>query len=224
LTRLIKNYYHSVNEKSKLIIENILSERIRSITTIQTNIKRYLIQKDLRNIIKNGLTCYKLDYPFKAKGVKIKIFVNLYDRSIQKIYDFTFCRIRKIFVLYINPSELNSGKYRVLLVVDNIVTCDGRFPHIEFSDGHYYNIIDFKLDNDRLQTSDTEDRTKIYNEASEKSKYTISEGSDTCEYFRQSIDSPIDRNLISNLKNKAALSHFESLKRSIEEENYNFDL
>ena len=47
--------------------------------------------------------------------------------------------------LYINPVDFKCGKYRVKLIIDGQVTCDGRFPHIEFSDGYYYNIMNFYL-------------------------------------------------------------------------------
>ena len=107
------------------------------------------IQKSLRNLFKRlnikrtlllEKNYFKLCYPFKAKTVKIKIFEGEFK---DKLYDFFFCKIRQTFILYLQPTGLLFDKYRVQFYVDDLVTCDGRYPHIEYYDGLYYNIIDF---------------------------------------------------------------------------------
>jgi hypothetical protein len=53
------------------------------------------------------------------------------------------CPLRKIFILYIPFENLTPGKYRCQLLVDGILTCDGRFPFVECNKGKFYNIIKF---------------------------------------------------------------------------------
>jgi hypothetical protein len=76
-----------------------------------------------------------------------------------------------------------------------------------------------------LHKSDTEDRTPIYDQSSDKSHISsLSEYSDNFELIMKSSQkNSIDKNLINNLSNKVALSYFEKLRDSLEE-NYVFDL
>lgn len=201
----------------------IIEVRARSAILIQSKFRGYFMRKIYKLIDYKETNNYTLHYPFKAKYVKLKIYITDIDSDQkQRIYDFEYCKIREIFVLYINPSDFKTGKYRVQLIVDNCVTCDGRFPHVEFSDGLYYNIIDFRINKGHESGEQTKTNTHnnqidfIYSD----SNITIKSESSS-KFKLNSSDIPeheMDYNLRENLINQKAVSYFEILKQNVIDE------
>jgi len=139
--------------KHEYLLVKLIKMRRNSVILIQRKFRGFLFRKFFNELLNKEKHYFKLTYPFKADKVKLKLFIprNVDDLKTtyevlfdEKILDFEFCKFQKTHVLYIDNKEVHPGKYRALMVVDGIHTCDGRFPHVEFSDGYYYNIIDIK--------------------------------------------------------------------------------
>lgn len=121
---------------------------INKIKTIQFYVRNHLFRLFIQKLLFKERNYYKIIYPFKAKTVKLQIFINLFE---YKVFDFHFCNIEDSFVLYLDPHWIFKDKYRVQFVVDGYITCDGRYPLIEFNDGNYYNVIDFSTFDNELK-------------------------------------------------------------------------
>ena len=162
-----KNYYKKIYKfqykyhkklllKKGLILENILNNFLKKMLKIQFFIKTYLTHKLTLKILTKNKSNYFITYPYYAKNsVQIKIFHNQSSNFLKNniyyflndnydLYNFVICPLRKIFVLYIPFENLSPGKYRCQLLVDGVLTCDGRFPFVECNKGKFYNIIKFK--------------------------------------------------------------------------------
>jgi hypothetical protein len=198
------------------LIKKIHDTRLNAITTIQRIYKGHLIDKEMKNILSKESKFYSLTYPFKANSVKIKIFISKDDEVIEKEYAFNYCKLRKIFVLYINPDDFSQGIYRVSFIVDDIKTCDGRFPHIEFSDGNYYSVIEFRLPWEKKAKA--EENLQYMNTSTDivQSQRQDNE-EDISELMIRSKSNSIDENLVNDLKDSKAIPFMEVTSK------YNFD-
>ena len=94
---------------------------------------------------------------FKAKNVKLKIFLDEYKFQL---YEFFFCKIQKMFILYLNPINLISNKFRSQFLVDELITCDGRYPHLEYHDNLFYNLIDFSISENKIENLNDSNESK----------------------------------------------------------------
>lgn len=155
IINLMIKYHNDLYSKEQLLIDAIIEYRRAKIEHIQNSFRRYRLSKLVSTIISYEKTHFVITYPFFANEVKMKIFF----KKTTKTYVFDFCRLRHIFVLYLDYAELAQGKYLVQLIVDGCVTCDGRFPHCEKADGNFYNIIEFKKNivNNSVLNTGTED-------------------------------------------------------------------
>ena len=98
--------YHLRNEyKRNLLIKKILLKRIESANKLYNAIKYYLIRQKIKKIKELQKNNYEILFPFinKKKNIKLKIY---YTDKSTKEFNFEFCDIRKINVLYINNSML----------------------------------------------------------------------------------------------------------------------
>jgi hypothetical protein len=237
---IIKRYFErfkSINDiKKNLIIYQILKERSDKIKKIKNVWKCHYISKKVKDLIIKEKNCYNLAYPYLCKKVRLIIYINTSYHPEEKYYDFEYCKFRNIYVLYIDPKDFKPGMYRAKLIVDNILTCDGRFPHAEFSDGNYYNILDFSLQKtkkiisldmylktnddsygiveDHIENSDSED----YISANSSIVYNQSSNSFSKEIKQDKLLCEIDLDLKKNLENKEAHCYLEILKESISKE------
>ena len=178
-------------------------------------------------------TLYTITYPFYAHEVEIKIHVLMNDLIVGKFgelkfsirtYKFEYNPILKLFILFIEPSELESGKYRCQLIVDNIITCDGRYPHIEFSDGKLYNLINFKIynkfnfnkiidDNEQESPSDDIDNTN----------QSLNNGKNKLDFKKDFDDFSSYEDLKTNLESNVCTNRMEDVKKKSLTELINFD-
>ena len=154
IERYLSKYFYSIIIRKKTIYNTICSFRMSKIITIQHRYKVHYLSKLSRAIISYENFHYVLTYPFKCKTVQLKLYKNTSLCSLEQsdvltsdddyeMYSFEMCPLRKIFVLYINKGKLMPGMYKCQFIVDNCIVCDGRFPHKQFDNGMFYNVIRF---------------------------------------------------------------------------------
>jgi hypothetical protein len=166
ITASIKRFY--VRNKVTVIdiLHKILVQRHFALILLQNAFRRYILSKKVKEILYKEKNNYSLTYPFRANQVMLKIFINDGNDSKEKTYEFTYCQIKKMFVLYISPLDIPRGEHRALFIVDRIETCDGRYPHIRYIDGNYYNLINFKLPENRVMLeTKVEKRSTAFDDA-----------------------------------------------------------
>lgn len=201
------SYYQSINNKKKVIIDKLLNDRKEKIILIQGVFKKVKLMKLVKTIIAYEKNNYVLTYPFYSKRIQIKLYLDThfglkskYKFIIPlapkyKLYSFEFCRLRKMFVLYIKKEELVAGKYRCQLIVDGCVTCDGRFPHFECEDGQFYNLIEFNQG--KVAPSG---ETKKTNGSDNESKDSLSDKNNKKYISRDEEDKKVYSTLKKNLE------------------------
>ena len=156
IENLFTSYYNIIKFKDYFLTYDLIRRRWENARKIQSIFRGNKIYKIMKDIIKKMKTLYTMTYPYYAHEVEIKVNVLSNNSIFSKFgelkfsirtYKFEYNSILKMFLLFIEPKELEPGKYRCQLIVDNIITYDGRYPHIEFNDGKYYNLINFKVNN-----------------------------------------------------------------------------
>jgi len=197
IKKYLKKYKKTVEIHKKFIINHIIKQRLQNAIYLQGYFKMKKISKKIKEIIDYEKTHYVLDYPFYAKSVKIKIFL---DKKLKNFKNFSFnlCPIRKIFYCYIDYNEIPSKNFYTQLIVDGIIMTDGRFPYTELSDGKYYNILSFKtkdknfssnniLFNNSMKATDDEDDNK-------NNKNTSYEINNKISYYNNNYSNNINQN------------------------------
>ena len=233
LENVFNTFYNIVKFKDYFLTYDLIKRRYESAKKIQSIFRGNQIYKKIQNIIKKMKTLYTITYPFYAHEVEIKIHVLMNNLIIGKFgelkfsirtYKFEYNPILKLFILFIEPSELESGKYRCQLIVDNIITCDGRYPHIEFSDGKLYNLINFKIynkfnfnkiidDNEQESPSDDIDNTN----------QSLNNGKNKLDFKKDFDDFSSYEDLKTNLESNVCTNRMEDVKKKSLTELINFD-
>jgi hypothetical protein len=238
--------------RKRIIKKMILDERREMLVQIQSNLRMYLTKKQVKEILEFERRNYVLTYPFKCKKARLIVYINAPNNInyiMENVYDFKYNRILDMHVLYINPLDFKCGKYRVKMIVDGQVTCDGRFPHVEFSDGYYYNIINFylnrhpeKRNSSSMKYSELIATNPETNEESRPGNFFLESGNESLHSNHNSSSyselsylkelrknqpfTEVDMELKRNLENKEAKSYVEILKASVDKEfenDYNVD-
>ena len=233
LENVFNTFYNIVKFKDYFLTYDLIKRRYESAKKIQSIFRGNQIYKKVQNIIKKMKTLYTITYPFYAHEVEIRIHVLMNNLIIGKFgelkfsirtYKFEYNPILKLFILFIEPSELESGKYRCQLIVDNIITCDGRYPHIEFSDGKLYNLINFKIynkfnfnkiidDNEQESPSDDIDNTN----------QSLNNGKNKLDFKKDFDDFSSYEDLKTNLESNVCTNRMEDVKKKSLTELINFD-
>lgn len=222
ITSILTLYNLKLKFKKNHILKDIIVLRKKASTLIQNCFRRHIVRKKVQEIIQLEKTHYYLNYPFIARKVQLKVFISLYENDseakiVEKIFDFSYCNVRQTFVLYIEPTEFKPSKYRTQLIVDSLVTCDGRFPHIECSDGLFYNVMDFNLK--RNSYGDQGTNTRPFSNSEESSLSSLS--CTKCLKSESNCDNFIY--LKENLEAKDAISNMDVLSEfSINDISLNF--
>ena len=141
--------YHLRNEYKKiLLIRNILTTRIKSVNIIYRAIKYFLFRKKIKQIKYLQSNNLEIIYPINnKKNIKLKIY---YNDDMSKSFDFHFCKLRKIYVLYINSDMIennpntNKNEYFCHFFVDDQCVIDKRYKIVKNKFGIVYNLIEFK--------------------------------------------------------------------------------
>lgn len=200
----------------------ILYERREKLVKIQKNLRMYQTRKQVKQILMQEANNYMLTYPFKCKKARLIVYINApskIDYIMENVYDFKYSQLLDMHVLYINPVDFKCGKYRVKLIIDGQVTCDGRFPHLEFSDGYYYNIINFYLKRQVKSSSSIKYSELIAtNPESIPSESYNSRSDSYLRALRKQNLTEVDMELKANLENKEAKSYTEILKILVDNE------
>ena len=233
LENVFNTFYNIVKFKDYFLTYDLIKRRYESAKKIQSIFRGNQIYKKVQNIIKKMKKLYTITYPFYAHEVEIRIHVLMNNLIIGKFgelkfsirtYKFEYNPILKLFILFIEPSELESGKYRCQLIVDNIITCDGRYPHIEFSDGKLYNLINFKIynkfnfnkiidDNEQESPSDDIDNTN----------QSLNNGKNKLDFKKDFDDFSSYEDLKTNLESNVCTNRMEDVKKKSLTELINFD-
>ncbi len=231
IENLLNSYYNIIQFKKIFLINDLLKKRYKAASKIQSNYRGYQIHKTIKNIILKMKTLYTITYPFYAQEVEIKIYVLMNDSLIGKFgelkfsiltYKFEYNPILKFFILFIEKNELKPGKYRCQFIVNNIITCDGRYPHIEFSDGKLYNLINFKINNNLNCKIDDIDQESNSDEF-ENTNQSLNNGINKFDEQRDDDDFSSYEDLRTNLESDVYTSRMEYIKKKSLTELIDFD-
>ena len=130
--------YHNRNlYKKHLIIKKILKVRNNSVILIQSQFRSLLLKKKVKELLEKEKKYYVLTYPFNAKSVQIKISIN----NTYKLYNYTICPIRKLFVLYLNKESITPGEYLCQMIVNNNIILDKRYKYMIDKNNNFFNLI-----------------------------------------------------------------------------------
>ena len=171
LKKILYTYEIKLQIKNKIFINEILKQRNEKASLIQKYWFNKLFREKVLKVINYERDKYTLLFPYYAKKVQIKILI---DRKLQlfKNYNFKICPIRKMFILHIKHSDLQSKKYYCQLFADNILFSDVRFPIFQWKDSKIYNIIDFYKKGVEIievsENSESEDEEKKEEKQEEK--------------------------------------------------------
>ena len=217
IENLFRVYYNIITFKDYFLTYDLIRRRYESARKIQSIFRGNKIYKQIQNLIKKMKTLYTITYPYYAHEVEIKIYVLMNNVIIGKFgelkftirtYKFEYNSILKMFLLFIEPKELEAGKYRCQLIVDKIITCDGRYPHIEFSDGNFYNLINFKINNninnvniDENEQESPSDEIESLNNG--KNKIEIRDDFSSYEDLRTNLESNVCTNRMEDVQKKS---------------------
>ena len=182
LKDLLYTYEVKLQIKNQMFISQILKQRLEKVSFIQNYYLNKKYREKVLNYAKFERNKYILFYPYYAKKVQIKILI---DKKLlfYKNFDFNICPIRKMFVLHIDYSELESKKYYCQLFADNNFILDQRFPSLQWKDNQYYNIIGFykrgienipseisEIEEEEKEEKEKEEEKDIINEYKEEEK------------------------------------------------------
>lgn len=229
----IGTFYRKLNLLENLIYEKIISSRKASAIKLQTNWRLNASYRKIQKLLKQLKDNYYLTYPFKANYVRIKIFTEHNTKEIERFYNYEYNEFLECFVLFIPIRDLPTGKYRAQLIVDGLITCDGRFPHIEFNNGQYYNIISLSNNHNKynIKSLNQKESTLTKDLSSEKASDLPSSANQpssdqkSLDFYAKMAwerhDSVVEDDLKENLTNKPAFSYFELLNENINNDEYN---
>ena len=222
------SFFYKVKFRESFLTYDLIKRRYDSVKKIQSIFRGYQIYKKIQTLIKKMKTLYTITYPFYAHEVQIKIHVLMNNIIIGKFgelkfsirtYKFEYNPILKLFILFIEPKELEEGKYRCQLIIDDIITCDVRYPYIEFSDGKFYNLINFKVNNclnnriDEIEQESPSDDIDNTNQSLNNGKNKIGIRDDFSSY----------EDLKTNLESNVCTSRMEYVQKKSLTDLINFD-
>ena len=152
ITNKIRQFYYKNNGIKAILLNDINKERRKCVLTIQKVFRGKIYRDIYKNLKENIKNNYFFTYPFYAKKVDLKV-ITIGEQAkeecqmVIKSFPFEYNPILRTLVLLIPPEKVQRGKHRCQFIVDGNATCDGRYPHTEFGDGLFYNIVDFVTEN-----------------------------------------------------------------------------
>ena len=168
ITDIFSLYHYRNLYKKNLIKNKILKIRNDSIILIQRQFRNLLFAKNVKEILKKEKNSYILTYPFEAKSVQMKLYIN----NSYKLYKYFLCPIRKYFILYIDKGEINPGEYVCQMIVNNNITLDKRYKYIIDKRNDLFNLIYIGQPDLMKQPKEPlkDNLTKIKNKGEQKAK------------------------------------------------------
>ena len=225
------SFFYKVKFRESFLTYDLIKRRYDSAKKIQSKFRGYQIYQKIQTLIKKMKTLYTITYPFYAHEVQIKIHVLMNNIIIGKFselkfsirtYKFEYNPILKLFILFIEPKELEEGKYRCQLIIDDIVTCDVRYPYIEFSDGKFYNLINFKI-NDKLNFKIDDNEQESPSDDFDNTNQSLNNGKNKLDYKRDDDDFSAYEDLKTNLESNICTNRMEDVKKKSLTELIDFD-
>jgi hypothetical protein len=141
IQRFFKSHiiYHKI--KQFFLLKKIISDRINAKNILFNNIKLFLYRKKVFNTIKKNFDYYAIIPTYQSPNMKINI---LFDKKTSKIYNLTYCPIRKIYLFEFPRNLLRRLIYKFYFILDGSKIIDPKFEIIKNNNNDFYNLINFK--------------------------------------------------------------------------------
>jgi hypothetical protein len=138
-----KSYLINHKIKEYFLVRKILSDRINKQNYLFNKIKLFLYRRKVLTVIKKNFDYYAIIPTYQSKNMKIKIY---FDKKTSKIYNLTFCPIRKIYLFEFQRNLLKRLIYKFYFILDDNKIIDPKFEIIKSKSNNndFYNIINFK--------------------------------------------------------------------------------
>ena len=177
IVKKMRSYTQVIKYKKLLFITHNMQERNKCAKYIQETFKNYKFYSAFKKLKKDINEKYFLIYPKKAEKVELVIYLdnNSQNEGIPnskvatKKYLFSYNKLLKAFILFINPEKIFAGKYKCQFIVNDAIICDKKYPYIQLNNGTLYNIIEFSQKNKKKLNLKTK-KAKKEKKASGKSK------------------------------------------------------
>jgi hypothetical protein len=158
ILKFFQNFSIIIKLKKKMIIQRILSERDRYCRVLQNYMRTYMIRSLVKKILEKQKEYFTIVCNIKnSKNVSLDVFMNDGTKTNLK---FEYCKIRKIYVLYILRKIARGCCFRVNFLSDEKVVIDPMYRTDYDDQGNFFNIIDFeKIEDDELRRE--EDHRRI---------------------------------------------------------------
>lgn len=226
IENIIEQYYYVNKFKFDYLLEKLLSFRKKCVCRLQSFYRMKIAKNKISKLLRQIKSNYTLIYPFYCKKVQIKvyIFMNNTLRFSVRTYDFEYNAILNTFILFIKYTDFDEGKYRCQLIVDGEVTCDGRFPHTELTDGKFYNLINFTKTGIIFNNENDNDSVRNINYSASEEDFEVLSNKSFCNGIKydKSNDSSYEE-LRTNLESNVFTSQMEFIKVSSLQDLVNFD-
>ena len=141
IQRFFKSHiiYHKI--KQFFLLKKIIYDRINAKNILFNNIKLFLYRKKVFNTIKKNFDYYAIIPTYQSPNMKINI---LFDKKTSKIYNLTYCPIRKIYLFEFPRNLLRRLIYKFYFILDGSKIIDPKFEIIKNNNNDFYNLINFK--------------------------------------------------------------------------------
>ena len=151
----------NIKEKREIIIKRIRNERKFFSQVLQNNIRYYLMRKKVNLLLEKEKDHFCLIC--KIKNVK-KVYLNVFiEKGQTEKLEFEFCKLRKVFVIYIQRELAQGNSFRVNFIADEKIVIDPEYRTDYDESGNFYNLIDFvKIENKEKAFIDDRIRTIRY--------------------------------------------------------------
>lgn len=173
-----REYLNKIREQKINLMKRIIKSRSVHSTYLQKQLKMLIFRKRVREIIQKKNDYYCLVCNIK-NAKKINLLVWLKDGT-KKSFDFEFCKIRKVFVLYIQRKLAHGSIYKVHFIADDKVVIDPMYRTDYDEHGNFFNLIDFfKIEQDEANQQEDKERIVKYHAEKMMKERAIEEN-----YFR----------------------------------------
>lgn len=183
--------------KMNLLLNYILQKREQYAKVIQKKFRTYFYIKEFNKILEKERNHYSVYFIMNSSNRKVQLQIILSNDKME-LYNFEFCKARKIYVAYIPKINFKPLTYLCSFVVDGIPVLDSRFPTV-YSGQSFYNKIDFnKLnkisESDDEEDDDGEDNDDTRVQFQDQSKFFNLKN---IEFFRKKIEEDIKEEITS---------------------------
>jgi hypothetical protein len=167
----LQKFLKKKRQKEILLYSLIIKLRSYNIMYLQEKLKNLKFQKDVRRIIAKNRDYYCIECKIKnVKSVSLQVFLK---NDTTKIFEFEYCKIRKVFVLYILRSLACGAVFRVHFLADDKVIIDPMFRTDYDDKGNFYNLIDFvQIEGEERNKNEEKERIlKYYGDMLRKNRF-----------------------------------------------------